>query len=455
MEAFDNRLLGSYIQTVQQRTQVLYETAQSVTEKTEQSSRMEDCLEELYSALEELSTAEEELRQQNEMLVAAQSGVEEERQRYQELFEFAPDAYLVTDLYGAVWEANRAAVSLLNITHRHLINKPLANFIAEDHRPSFRGVLNQLPTIHRVQEWEVSMCGRRSEPFSAAITSETVLDRQGKAIALRWMIRDITARKRHEAQLQEIQLQNVELIEIDQLKDQFMATISHELRTPMNAILGFSRLLSERVAALGDDQLINMLERITRNGRHLLSLIEELLDFSKLKSRKLELRPTGFDLIQIARETVQELRSLADQKGLALELDGSQETLSIVNDPARLRQILVNLISNAIKFTETGEVTLGIWELPEGRILIVVKDSGIGIDTKDQKSIFQEFWQVNQSSTRQVGGTGLGLAIVHALVELMQGTIEVNSQIGQGTAIRIELPRRIPPTQATENCASR
>lgn len=442
MEAFDNTLLSSYIQTVQQRTQVLYKNTK---DSKQSSASIEDCLEELFSALEELSIAEEELRQQNEMLIAAQSEIEAERQRYQELFEFAPDAYLITDLYGIIREANRVALQQFNIAHRHLIQKPLISFIPEHQRQAFRSILNQLPMIYRVQEWEVMVCGRKREPFIAAITVEAVLDQQGKATALRWLIRDITNRKRTEAQLQDTQLQNLELIEIDRLKDQFMATISHELRTPMNAILGFSRLIGDRVALLGDGRLNQMVDHVVRNSHHLLAMIEELLDFSKLKSRKLELRPAGFDLVQIASETIQDLRCLAEQKGLALELDCSQDSLPIVNDPGRIRQILVNLISNAVKFTDSGLVTVGFWEAPEGRILIVVQDTGIGIDVADQENIFQEFWQVNQSRTRQVGGTGLGLAIVHALVELMDGSISIHSKVDQGTTIRVELPRRIAP----------
>ncbi len=442
MEVSEDQLVSVYIQAVQERAASLYEKARDATDQN--SDLLEKCLEELGSTLEELHVAEEELRQQNETLISAQAEIESERHRCRELFEFAPDAYLVTDLYGIVQEANQAATSLFNIVHRRLIHKPLASFIAEDHRQAFRGVLNQLRTIHRVQEWEVSARGRKGDPFDVAITVETVLDRQGKATALRWLIRDISERKRQEVQLREIQLQNVELVEIDRLKTQFMATISHELRTPMNAILGFSRLVFDRVAPLEDDRLVQMMERIIRNSWHLLAMIEELLDFSKLKSRKLELRPAGLDLIQLARETVQELRCLADQKGLTLELDYSQDHLLIVNDLTRLRQILVNLISNSIKFTESGHVTLGTWELPEGRILISVEDSGIGIDAADQENIFQEFWQVNQSRTRQVGGTGLGLAIVHSLVELMRGTISIDSQVGRGTIIRVELPRRIP-----------
>ncbi|MBD1846682.1 PAS domain S-box protein [Cyanobacteria bacterium FACHB-63] len=435
-------LLSEYIQVVQQRTKRLYESTRDAANAD--PYLMLDCIEELRSALEELRVAEEELRQQNESLLSAQSVIEAERQRYQELFEFAPDAYLVTDLRGSIREANRAATDLLNLSHQFLVQESLITFVDEDQRSAFRGVLNQLPMIHRIQEWEVTVCKRRTDSkIDTAVTVETVRDPKGKEIALRWIIRDITARKRSEAQMRETQLQNLELTETDRLKDQFMATISHELRTPMSAILGFSQLLLKRVSVTEDENLLPMVDRIVRNSRHLLELIEELLDFSRLKANRLQLRSTGFDLIQIASDTAQELRCLADQKGIALNLDTAQPSLAIVNDPVRIRQIITNLLSNAIKFTEQGQVTLGIWELPEGRILIAVQDTGIGIEPVDQARIFQEFWQVNQTSTRNYGGTGLGLAIVHALVELMQGSIAIESSIDQGTTFRVELPRQV------------
>ncbi|MER3433701.1 MAG: PAS domain-containing sensor histidine kinase [Leptolyngbya sp. ERB_1_1] len=435
----DYDFFSEYIQNLQQRVHVLFETAISCP--TAQSDLTITCLEELRVALEELQVAEEELQQQNEALLVVQTEIEIERQRYQDLFEFAPDAYIVTDIYGSVREANRAATALLNINHRYLINKPLINFISGDNqRQSFRSILSQLPTIHRVQEWELLLCGRKGEPFDAAITVETVY-KGGKAVSLRWLIRNITERKRTEAELQSIHLQNVQLIEADRLKDHFMATISHELRTPMTAILGFSQLLQKRIRRIDDPSLDDLIERVVRNSNHLLRLIEELLDFSKLKSRKLEIHPIEFNLNQVAIDTVEELQSLSDQKGLTLRIDCVNPKILIMNDPFRVRQIIINLLSNAIKFTEAGQITLGFWELPEGRVVITVQDTGIGIEIEDQEKIFQEFWQIHQSSTRKNQGTGLGLAIVRALVELMQGSISVNSQVGQGTTFRVELPR--------------
>ena len=439
----DEDIFIHQLEAVQQRAVELYHTAKETSQH--QPQVVDECIEQLQIALEELYMAEEELRQQNEQLMAARHIAEVQYQRYQELFEFAPDGYLVTDSYGTIQEANRAASLLLKMAQKYLVGKPLINFVPEEHRRSFRSMLNQLHTLNRVQEWEVCLCGREAALFDAAVTVETVRNQEGQAIALRWLIRDITARKRAEEQLYQLQLQNLQLIEADRLKTQFMATISHELRTPMNAILGFSELLLRRLRPQYDPQLVSMIERIFHNGKHLLKIIEEILDFTKLKACHLELKLEVFDLAPLVTSTVEELRSLAEQKNLSLQVNLAESSIPVVNDSVRLRQILINLVSNAIKFTNTGSVHLEVWELPEDRVAISVTDTGIGIAPADQERIFQEFWQVNQTITRRYGGTGLGLSISHGLVQLMQGTISVESQMGSGSTFRIELPRRVSP----------
>jgi PAS domain S-box-containing protein len=436
MNSFRDDLFAQRVEFICQRTQALQQTTKAGS--WQQPQLLLEYLEDLRIALEELQLAEEELRQQNEALVAAQSVIRAEQKRYQELFEFAPDGYLVTDIFGTVQEANCTAASLFNVEQRRLAGKPLAIFVEEDQRQSFQTVLSQLPTIHRIQEWELRLCRRGGETFYAALTVSLGHD-QGSPVALHWMIRDVTARKQAEEQLRQLQLQNLELLEVDRLRSQFMAIVSHELRTPMNAILGFSELLLRQFRH--DPALANMVERIFRNGKHLLRLIEEILDFSKLKAQRLELHVEEFDLAELAALALEELRPLAEQKALNLQLHVPQPNLMIVNDRTRLRQIITNLLSNAIKFTDIGSVTLEVWSLPEERIILGVRDTGIGIAPEYQTNIFQEFWQVNQTTARTHGGTGLGLAIVQALVQSMQGSIFVDSQPGQGSVFRVELPR--------------
>lgn len=441
-------VFAQQIQLVHQRTQALYQNATELPWR--QPQLVLDCLQELWLALEELQVAEEELRQQHEALISAQQAVEAERQRYRELFEFAPDGYLITDMHGVVQEANQVAASLLHISANRLVGKPLVSFVPEPQRRAFRTMLNQFPTIHRVQEWEIVLCGRDQESFHAALTVETVRDQSGEAVALRWLVRDITARKQAEEHLRQVQLQNLQLLEVDRLRSQFMATISHELRTPMNAILGFSELLLRQFHRRHDVQMIPMVEPIFRNGRHLLTLIEEILDFSKLKAERLELQLEPFNLVDFVTQITDELRPLADQKALNLQVITPQPNLLVVNDPTRLRQVVTNLLSNAIKFTDSGGITLTVEELSEEQIALTVQDTGIGIAPEHQPHIFREFWQVNQTTTRKQGGTGLGLAIVHALVQLMQGSISVDSELGRGSSFRIELPRWVAQASAHE-----
>lgn len=437
-----NSFFTKQLQVAHQRTDALCKTLKAGSQP-ESNQLLMDFLEELHVALEELEVAQEELCHQHAKLLATQRSLENERQRYRDLFEFAPDGYLVTDLFGTVREANQAIATLLKIRVDRLMGKPITNFVLEENRRAFRTILNELPMLNRIQEWEVKLRNREEAILDVAITVETVRDDREKVVSLRWIIRDITDRKNAEEHLRQVQLQNLQLIETDRLRREFIATLTHELRTPMNAIMGFSELLLRQFRTQGETREATMLERIYRNGKHLLLLIEDMLDFAKLEANRLQLNLREVDLCYLLGTTVEELRPLAEQKNLELRLTTTGTQLLMLNDPLRLRQIVINLLSNAIKFTEVGYVALNVLELPEGRIAIVVRDTGIGIDPIDQRLIFQEFWQVNQTNTRSQGGTGLGLSITKALIELMQGSISVESEVGVGTTFRVELPRQI------------
>ncbi|NMG19960.1 hybrid sensor histidine kinase/response regulator [Brasilonema bromeliae] len=246
-----------------------------------------------------------------------------------------------------------------------------------------------------------------------------------------------------EVQRQHIELQNLRLIEASHLKSQFLATISHELRTPMNAIIGFSQLLLRPKFSQLTHQQKDMLQRILNNAKHLLMLLNEVLDFSKLEAGRLDLKPQIFDLSKVVSATVEEMRSLAEEKNLSLLIQMDLQNSLVFNDPTRIRQILTNLLSNAIKFTESGAIKVEVKELPEIRVEIAVHDTGIGIARADLQKIFEPFRQVDQSITRKYPGTGLGLPIIKALVQMMDGNISVESQLGNYSVFRIQLPRQI------------
>jgi signal transduction histidine kinase len=254
-----------------------------------------------------------------------------------------------------------------------------------------------------------------------------------------------------EKQRQQIQLQNLKLLEASRLKTKFLATISHELRTPLNAIIGFSQLLLRPKAGeltLGQK---DMVQRILNNGKNLLVLLNEVLDFSHLEAGHLELKPKIFDLSKIVNATVAEMRSLAEAKKLTVLVQNQLQNPMVFNDSARVRQIVTNLLSNAIKFTESGCIWIDIKEIGQNQIAIAIRDTGIGIAAEDLNHILEAFQQVDQSTTRKYPGTGLGLAIIDSLVQMMDGKIIIESKLGHGSMFRIEIPRQISLLNKDEN----
>lgn len=247
------------------------------------------------------------------------------------------------------------------------------------------------------------------------------------------------------AQRVQINQKNIELIAASQLKSQFLATISHELRTPMHAIQGFSQLLlrmqaQEHVPV----QQRDMVERIYKNSQQLLFLLGEILDFGKLEAGTLDLQPQFFDLAAAINDTAEEVKPLAQTKNLSLRVKNNLKNSVIYNDQMRIRQITINLLSNGIKFTDSGCVCIELEELPAEGLAIIVRDTGIGIDSADVENIFDVFHQLDNKLARKYPGIGMGLAIVNALVYMMQGRIIVSSEPGQGSTFRIEIPRQLP-----------
>ncbi|MBW4678876.1 MAG: PAS domain S-box protein [Microcoleus vaginatus WJT46-NPBG5] len=438
----DNQLLQQ-IENVSSRLTQMHECVQDLP--AHKVEVITEVLEQVNVSLEELRVAREELSHQNEQLSVTREQLERERQRYKELFEFAPDAYLVTDENGTIREANYTAAALLNVSQRFLVGKPLSIFVPEEERRDFRLRINQLRIgeLERLREWELRMQPRKGESFEAAITVSAVWNPEG--FNLRWMLRDITRRKKVEAQLGQMHLENLRLQEITQIKSQFLSAISHELRTPMNAILGFSQLLLRHPHLSLEPKQVQMVERIHDNGHNLLGLINDILDLSKVDAGRMELPLEEVDLVDLVHKTTDELQSLVIEKHLFLQVHTDLQNPITINNRSRLRQILVNLLANAIKFTETGGVRIEVSEV-EGdldRLVIEVKDTGIGIPKEDIERIFEAFEQVDRSAKRNYQSTGLGLAISKSLVDLMQGTITVTSQVGEGSTFRVELPRRL------------
>ncbi|MEM7017541.1 MAG: AAA family ATPase, partial [Pseudomonadota bacterium] len=223
-------------------------------------------------------------------------------------------------------------------------------------------------------------------------------------------------------------------------KSAFLANMSHELRTPMNAILGYSEMLKEDAEDAGHQQLLPDLERIQQAGNNLLNIISDVLDISKIEADKLELLLTEFEVYPMAADVAAILYPTASKNNNALVVNCPTDIGSMQADTGKLQQILLNLLSNANKFTHEGDVSLDIFE-QDDRLIFKITDSGIGIPEEKLEHIFEPFHQVDNSTTRQYGGTGLGLAISKRLVEMMEGEVTVSSELGKGSTFTINLPR--------------
>ncbi|MER8991448.1 GAF domain-containing protein [Mesorhizobium sp. M0590] len=240
----------------------------------------------------------------------------------------------------------------------------------------------------------------------------------------------------------EIEEKGRELEAASRHKSQFLANMSHELRTPLNSVLGFTELLVDGIYGELPDKAKTTVARVQANGRHLLGLINDVLDLSKIEAGQLTLAIEDYSVAQIVRLTVTAVEPLARAKGLELSTTVGENLPIGRGDERRLMQVLLNLAGNAVKFTETGAVDI-LAGAADGHFEITVRDTGPGIASKDQALIFEEFQQVDNSSTRQKGGTGLGLAISKRIVEMHGGTIDVESVIGSGSTFRLKIPIRV------------
>ena len=247
-----------------------------------------------------------------------------------------------------------------------------------------------------------------------------------------------------------VALRTADMVEAEQARDAaqaanrakstFLANMSHELRTPMVAVLGYSEMLIEEAGTQTPEEMTSDLERIRASGKHLLSLIDEILDLSAIEIGRLQIETERVDVISIARSVIQTLRPTAETCACALALEVPTGAVVVSLDPRRLQQCLLNLVANALKFTEGGRVLVRVSALP-GEVSLAVEDNGIGIPTEQQERIFEPFTQVDESTTRTRGGTGLGLAITKDLVQRMGGRITLESEVDVGTRVEMTFPR--------------
>ncbi|MBL4889357.1 MAG: response regulator, partial [Candidatus Lindowbacteria bacterium] len=258
------------------------------------------------------------------------------------------------------------------------------------------------------------------------------------------MVETVAERERIDKErLAEIRNMNEELQHASKMKSHFLATMSHELRTPMNSIIGYSDLLLDGIdGELNPDQTEDV-QSVLRSAEHLLTLINDVLDLSKIEAGHMKVDLSEIRIQDAVQEVMDQVSPILKEKKLLSEVKYIDENVVVLADYDRLRQILLNLISNALKFTDTGSITVRVMKDDEFGIFSV-EDTGVGVPEEYLKSIFEEFQQVDGATTRKHGGTGLGLTIVRRLVELMDGTVSVSSQLGSGSIFHVKLPLAHP-----------
>jgi GAF domain-containing protein/anti-sigma regulatory factor (Ser/Thr protein kinase) len=242
----------------------------------------------------------------------------------------------------------------------------------------------------------------------------------------------------------EIEAKSRELEVASRHKSQFLANMSHELRTPLNAILGYTELILDGIYGEPPEKIRDVMERVDKSGRHLLGLINDVLDLSKIEAGQLTLALNDYSMKEVVQTVSTAVESLAAEKKLALKIEVAADLPSGKGDERRISQVLLNLVGNAIKFTEAGEVRIEAIAR-DGEFVVSVSDTGPGIAPDDQQKIFEEFQQADSSATRKKGGTGLGLAIAKRIIELHGGRIWVESSLGKGSTFSFTLPVRVEP----------
>ncbi|KQW45798.1 hypothetical protein ASD88_13005 [Pelomonas sp. Root662] len=397
------------------------------------------------------------LRSAADQVQLSSAGLRASEARYRSLFENATEGIFQADADGRVLGMNRAFTQMLGLGSQSPVGRRLRELtgISRDEMRRVAAVMNEQG---KIQQAQLQLRARGGRPLWVELNAHWVEGEYGQR-RIEGMVSDISLRRQAEAELTRhrdhleeiVQERTAELSEAklraesaNQAKGRFLATMSHEFRTPLNAILGFTQLLQMDAAIQPGQQA--KLQLMRDSGLHLLELINDVLDMASIEAGKVSLKPAPADLRALVDMACDSVRLRAEQKGLTFVLDiDSRVPAQVIADGQRLRQVLLNLLSNAVKFTDHGSVRLALsaieLDASHARLRFEVSDSGIGMTPAQQSRLFQAFEQVSDAS-RHLGGTGLGLSISQQLVRLMGSQILVHSTAGQGSSFAFDM--RLP-----------
>jgi PAS domain S-box-containing protein len=418
-------------------------------------------LQEIDTAHEELRVAEEHVHELADEMLAARADVEAERRIYRELFDLAPEAYLVTSDKGTILQANHAAGELFDRNAAFLLGKPLATLIASEHRSTFLDLLSTMGS-HVLRTELRARTGPGDRSCAVSVSARRGLS-GGESSCIRWIFaslsddedresrREQRERELHERvhELEASQRALGHLLEREQkasqdaeernrLKGQALAAVAHEIRGPLGTIAGWLHMLDKTgmAAEVRKRAALSM----ARSVRALARLVDDLVEHARVENYKVVLNASPLNLVRLVAETTEDVRPLAEIKKIRLELSAHPHSIVTHGDAWRLQQVFRNLLGNALKFTsEHGVVRVSSTTVGD-RAEVSISDTGRGIERGDLKKIFTPFAQLREPSTGN-DGLGLGLSIAHGLVELHGGTLEARSDgPGRGSTFVVRLP---------------
>lgn len=401
----------------------------------------------------------EELLAMYKKLESSEQALRSSEGKYRMLFETANDAILLMH-QGRFEDCNARTLSMFGCSREQILGAEPREF-----SPPFQsdGCRSEQKAQEKItlalhegpQFFDWQHCRRDGTPFMAEVSLNR-LDLDGE-IRLQAIVRDVTERRQAEEDIRELNASLEQRVAertaelaiardraeaADRVKSAFLATMSHELRTPLNSIIGFTGIILQELAGPLNAEQRKQLEMVRKSAHHLLTLINDVLDISKIEAGQLEVSRDAFDLRASIEKVLDIIKPLAEKKNLILRTNLTPETGMLVNDERRVEQVLLNLLNNAVKFTDQGEIALSsaILYSPEPVVQLSVRDTGLGIKQDDLATLFTPFKQIDSGLQRNYEGTGLGLAICKRLTELMGGRIFAESEWGKGSVFTVVLP---------------